>query len=56
MTHTRDIRISTIVPGGPTTVNYIRQIKSYGFESFQLTFGDKVAGNDIPRIAAAVSL
>jgi hypothetical protein len=33
MVHTQDIRIGTIVPGGPTTANYIRQIKSYGFES-----------------------
>jgi sugar phosphate isomerase/epimerase len=54
MAHTLDIRIGTIVPGGPSTANYIRQIKSYGFESFELTFGDKVVGNDIPRIAAEV--
>lgn len=54
MPHSLDIRIGTIVPGGPNTANYIRQIKTNGFESFQLTFGDKVVGNDIPRIAAEV--
>jgi len=33
-----DIRIGTLVNGGPNTADTIRQILPHGFESFTITF------------------
>ena len=47
------IRIGTLAnaSGG---VNYLRQILPHGFESFQLTFWQKLDGVDVPRLAGEV--
>jgi sugar phosphate isomerase/epimerase len=48
-----DIKIGTLVNGGPGTVDYIEQILRHGFESFQITFWQKV-GVDLPELASRV--
>jgi sugar phosphate isomerase/epimerase len=54
MSHTLDIRIGTLVNGGPNTASVIRQIKSYGFESFSITFWQTLGGTDLVRLAEEV--
>jgi sugar phosphate isomerase/epimerase len=49
-----DIRIGTLVKGGEGTLNYLRQILSYGFESYKLTFSNKMHDLDLPRLADQV--
>ncbi len=47
-----DIRIGTLVKGNEgDPVDYIRQILSYGFESFQLTFWRTLGDVDLARLA-----
>lgn len=48
-----NIRIGTLAnaSGG---VKYLRQILPHGFESFQLTFWQKLGGVDVPRLAGEV--
>ena len=48
------IRIGTLVNGGAGTVDYIRQILPYGFESFSITFSHSVADLDLGKIASEV--
>lgn len=51
------VRIGTVVDahvrGGPAA--YVRQILPHGFESFQLTFGNSLAGVRLPEMAAALN-
>jgi sugar phosphate isomerase/epimerase len=49
-----DIRIGTLVNGGPKAAEYIRQILPHGFESFSITFWQTIGSNDVARIAADV--
>lgn len=49
------IRIGTLVPGGANTVNYIRQILPYGFESFGITFWKTVGNTDLKKLAREVN-
>lgn len=49
-----DIRLGTLVPGGPTTPRYIEAIAPHGFESFQITFGTQVGDVDLERLAGEV--
>lgn len=49
----QQIRIGTLVSGNETTTNYIRQIKGLGFESFSITFWQRV-GVDLKKLAADV--
>jgi sugar phosphate isomerase/epimerase len=51
--YSEDIRIGTLVSGSDNAAGYIKQILPYGFESFSLTFWQKVDG-DVARIAAEV--
>src|ERR1035437_958807 len=49
------IRIGTLVNGGPKTADYIRQILPHGFESFSITFWQKIGdGVDLKRMAREV--
>lgn len=48
------IRIGTLVSGGPQTANYIRQILPHGFESFSITFWQKVGAVDLEQLARDV--
>ncbi len=50
-----DIRIGTLVQGKQTAPEYIRQILPYGFESFQITFWQKIGDVDMDRLAAEVN-
>ncbi len=54
MAHTLDIRIGTLVSGGPQTADYIRQIKGYGFESFSITFWQTLGATDLRLLASQV--
>ncbi|MEI7436127.1 MAG: sugar phosphate isomerase/epimerase [bacterium] len=47
------IRIGTLASAS-AGVNYLRQILPHGFESFQLTFWQKLGGVDLPRLAGEV--
>ena len=49
-----DIRIGTLVPAGPNTLSYLRQILPHGFESVQLTFGSRIGALDLDTFAADV--
>ena len=49
-----DIRIGTLVNGGPNTADYIRQILPHGFESFTITFWQTLGGTDLKMLAAEV--
>jgi len=48
------IRIGTLVNGGPKTVDYIREILPYGFESFSITFWQQLGDTDLKKLAAEV--
>ena len=48
------IRIGTLVNGGPNTADYIRQILPYGFESFSITFWQRLGDVDLKRMAKEV--
>ena len=52
-TNHTDIRIGTLVPGDKAAA-YIRQILPHGFESFALTFWQRLGDADLPRIAREV--
>ncbi len=54
MSHALDIRIGTLVNGGPNTASVIKQIKPYGFESFSITFWQTLGGTDLKRLAQEV--
>ncbi len=54
MAHNLDIRIGTLVSGGPQTADYIRQIKGYGFESFSITFWQTLGATDLRLLASQV--
>jgi len=49
-----DIRIGTLVSGGPKTADVIRQIKGYGFESFSITFWQTAGQTDFVKLADEV--
>ncbi len=49
-----DIRIGTLVNGGPNTASYIQQILPHGFESFSITFWEGLKGADLKKMAAEV--
>jgi len=48
------IRIGTLVNANPTSPDYIRQILPHGFESFSLTFWQKLGGTDLKALAGGV--
>jgi sugar phosphate isomerase/epimerase len=48
------IRIGTMVSGGATTKEYIRQILPHGFESFSISFWQTTEGTDLKKLAAEV--
>ncbi len=48
------IRIGTLVNGGPKAADYIRQILPYGFESFSITFWQRIGETDLKRLAEEV--
>jgi len=50
----RDISIGTLVKGGPETKAYLKQILLHGFESFSLTFWQKIGDTDLDRLASEV--
>jgi len=52
--HEEKIRIGTLVNGGDSTADYIRQILPHGFESFSITFWQSVKGVDLKRMAKQV--
>lgn len=50
-----DIRIGTLVSGnGPDPTGYIKQILPHGFESFQITFWQKLGGVNLTSLAEKV--
>lgn len=49
-----DIRIGTIVPGGPKAPGYIQQIVHHGFESFQISFQPFERGLDFEKLGSEV--
>jgi len=51
MTDSREsnIRIGTLVQGKQTAPEYVKQILPYGFESFQITFWQKIGDVDLSR-------
>lgn len=51
---TQDIRLGTMVNGGPNTVSYIQQILPHGFESFAISFWQTLGGTDLKRLAEDV--
>ena len=51
---TMNIRIGTLVPGNKNTPDYIRQIKPHGFESFSITFWQKIGDVDLKELARKV--
>jgi sugar phosphate isomerase/epimerase len=53
--HEKQIRIGTLVQGGLSTPEYIRQILSHGFESFTITFWETLGGVDLARLADEVN-
>ena len=50
----KQIRIGTMVNGGPNAVDYIRQILPHGFESFSISFWQQLGGTDVKKLAAEV--
>ena len=46
-----DIRIGTIVGGGPNTAGIVRQFLRHGFESFEVAFWGKPAIGDLKKLA-----
>ena len=52
--HQDTIRIGTIVNGAEKTADYIRQILPHGFESFSITFWQKVGNTDLEQLAREV--
>ncbi len=50
-----DIRIGTLVNGGPKAADYIKQILPYGFESFSITFWQTLGDTDLARLAGEVN-
>ena len=52
--HAHTIRIGTLVNGGPNAADYIRQILPYGFESFSITFWQRLGEVDLKRLAKEV--
>jgi sugar phosphate isomerase/epimerase len=48
------LRIGTLVEAKATAANYIRQILPHGFESFSLTFWQKIGDVDLERLAREV--
>lgn len=46
-----DIRIGTLVQAGQKSPDFIRQILPYGFESFSLTFWQRLGKTDFQRLA-----
>ena len=54
MIHHSDIRIGTLVHGGPHTAEYIRKILPHGFESFQISFWKTIGETDLKRLAGEV--
>jgi sugar phosphate isomerase/epimerase len=48
------IRIGTLVNGGDGTADYIRQILPHGFESFSITFWQRLGRTDLKKLAADV--
>jgi len=50
----QQIRIGTIVNGGPNTVNYMDQIIPHGFESFTVMFWESLNGTDLKKLAQDV--
>jgi len=48
------VRIGTLVNGGKGTASYIAQILPYGFESFSITFWQKLGDVDLKKLAAEV--
>jgi sugar phosphate isomerase/epimerase len=51
---TMNIRIGTLVPGNKNTPEYIRQIKPHGFESFSITFWQKIGDVNLKNLALEV--
>jgi len=51
---TMNIRIGTLVSGNGNAPDYIRQIKSHGFESFAITFWQKLGGVNLKELALKV--
>jgi len=52
---TLDVRIGTLVSGnGADPANYIKQILPYGFESFSITFWQKLGGVDLKKLASEI--
>ncbi len=49
-----DIRIGTLVKADHNAARYIHQIKSHGFESFALTFWQKIGDVDLKKLAQEV--
>lgn len=49
-----NIRIGTLVSANQNSARYIRQIKHHGFESFSLTFWQKIGAVDLKRLAQEV--
>jgi len=49
-----DIRIGTLVNGNQAAPDYIRQIKPYGFESFSITFWQKIGDVNLKELALKV--
>lgn len=47
-----NIRIGTLVQGGQSSPNYIRQILPHGFESLSITFWQTLGDTDLKRLAA----
>jgi len=50
-----NMRIGTLVHGGPGAPQYIQQILPHGFESFALTFWKTTGGTDLKQLADEVS-
>jgi len=52
--YTDPIRIGTLVSGGVKTAGYIRQILPHGFESFSITFWQKIGETNLEQLAREV--
>jgi len=50
----KSVRIGTLVNGGKGTASYIAQILPHGFESFSITFWQKIGDVDLRKLAAEV--
>lgn len=51
----KQIRIGTLVNGGASTAEYIRQILPHGFESFTITFWETLGDVDLTKLADEVN-